>query len=156
GLGDPAQRREPEVVTSVHQPLSGLTQICGVRSIADFIRDDLASIAAGCEVPRVIEGWLGAGGVAVPANSSKRDELADLAFQRQAECRPPEGGTVPEHRASVADDAYVLGVRIPLWPLGRLDDVLPYPLARGVDEELVVREEIGLQRIELRRPMDVG
>src|ERR1700680_3855162 len=125
-------------------------------SVADFIRDNLASVAAAGEVPRVIEGWLGAGCVSVPANPCKRDELADLAFQRQAECRPPEGDAVLEHGARVAHDAHVLGVRIPLWPLGRLDDVLPYPLGRGGDKELVVRKEIGLYRVKSRRPMNVG
>ena len=40
--------------------------------------------------------------------------------------------------------------------LGRFDDVPPDPLTRGIDEQLVVREQIRLLRVESRRPMDVG
>ena len=124
-------------MASVHQTLIGLAQMRGIFTHPDFVRDDAAGIADRRQEPGMIKGRGGSGRVAVPADPLVGLELVDLTFQSETKGRPAEHSVLRE-RSSTADNPHVLRIRIPLWPLGRVDDLLPDAFARRIDDEFVV------------------
>ena len=134
----PFQCRQPEVVASVHQALVGLAQMRGVLANAYFISNDTAAIGGLRQKPRMVEGRVGAGRVAILTDPRVGNKLVNLAFDRQSERGPAEYAALAKHGATHYLDS--LRVRIPLRPLGRIDDVLPDTFARCMDDECVVCE----------------
>ena len=124
-------------MASVHQTLVGLAQMRGIFTHPDFVCNDAAGIADRPQEPGMIEGRGGSESVAVPADPLVGLELIDLAFQSETKGCPAEHSILSE-RGSTADNPHVLRIRIPLWPLGRVDDLLPNAFARRVDDEFVV------------------
>jgi hypothetical protein len=141
-LRNPFQGREPEIMATVHEALIGLAQMDSVLALANLIRNDEACIATGLQIPGMVEGRCRAGRVAVPADASVRGELVRLTFDRQPERGPSKHSAVLQHR--IASDLDLPRIRIPFGPLIGVDDVAPNARARGVDQQLVVREQIGL------------
>ena len=134
----PFQCRQPQVVASVHQALVGLAQMRGVLAYPDFIGNDTAAIAGRRQKPGMVEARGGAGRVAIPTDSCVGNKLVNLAFDLQSERGPAEYAALAKHGAIHYLDS--LRVRIPLRPLGRIDDVLPDTFARCMDDEFVVCE----------------
>src|SRR5882724_9495712 len=88
--------------------------------------------------PGMVEARGGAGRVAIPTDSCVGNKLVNLAFDLQSECGPAEYAALAKHGAIHYLDS--LRVRIPLRPLGRIDNVLPDAFARCMDDEFVVCE----------------
>ena len=129
-------------MAAVHEAFIALAQMCGVLALANLIRNDEACIAPGLQIPGVIEGRRRAGRVAIPADAGVGGELVHLAFDRQPERSPSKHSAIFQH--VIASDLDLLRVRIPFGPFVGVDDVAPDACARGVDQQLVVGEQIGL------------
>ena len=138
----------------MHQALVGLAQMRGVLTDPDFISNDTAAIAGLRQKPGMVKAWGGTGRVAIPTDSRVGSKLVDLAFDRQSERGPAEYAALAKHGAVRYLDS--LRVRIPLRPLGRIDDVLPNTFARCMDDEFIVCEQISLRRIESGRPVNIA
>src|SRR4029077_3120073 len=73
---------------------------------------------------------------------------------RQSERGPAEYAALAKHGPIHYFDS--LRVRIPLRPLGRIDDVPPDTFAGCMDDEFVVCEQISFRRIESSRPVNIA
>src|SRR5882724_2905602 len=107
----------------------------GVIAPPNFIGNDTTGIPGLRQEPGMVEAWGGAGRVAVPADSRIRDELVDLAFDRQAERCPAKYAALCQPGA--IHHPNILRVRIPFRPLRRVNDMLPDTLARRIDDDFV-------------------
>src|ERR1700746_3795934 len=88
---------------------------------------------------------------AVPADTGKRDALGDRAGDLEAERGPVEGDTLAEPAGRVVDND-VAGVGIPGGPNGGVDELGPDGPDGRVDDDGVVREQVGVAGIEAVRP----
>src|ERR1700719_1965765 len=119
----PFQGRKPQIMTAMHEAFVRLAKVRSVVTVADLIGDDKASVALRLEIPGMVEAWRRSRRITVPADARIGHEFVDLALERKPKRRPMKHGALFEHVAAIY--AHVLRVRIPLWPLRRVDDVSP-------------------------------
>src|SRR5260370_5260006 len=91
---------------------------------------------------------------AVPAGTGVRAGLGDCAGGREAERGPVEGDALAEGAGRVVDDD-VAGVGIPGGPGGGVGEPGPDGPGGRVDDDGVVREQVGVAGIEAVRPVNI-
>jgi hypothetical protein len=128
-------------MATVHEAFIGLAQTDSVLALANLIRNDEACIAPGLQISGMIEGRCRAGRVAVPADAGVRGELVHLLSI---------GSPNVVHQNVVPSFNTVSGVILTSLALGYHSGHLLASMmwlqmrARSVDQQLVVREQIGL------------
>src|ERR1700733_10190501 len=145
------QRSQPKIVASVHNVRLLLAKLDRSGPLHNFFRHDVAPFVRPQEKERVI--GMHPSTIAKPADAAVRNELMHPALNVDPEGVPREPRSFVELSIRAVQQLHIVGVRIPLRPPLSVDNAGEDLLARCMNDNLVVREQIGLLRVKTIRPM---